>query len=124
MFPVKLEVELNCKKVFEAEYADKELSEITTITLNRAILDRYVGAYKTDNMIFIKITREGEQLVLERSKSLDSPGRRMILMPYEQDKFWAKGNEVRCVFNMEDEPIAPSLSIHWGDTSIAAQRID
>ena len=101
----------------------KGLSEINAIKLSRKHLNQYVGTYQMNENSFIKIAREGKQVILERTRSLDKPGMKMNLLPYEQNKFWSEGQELRCVFNSDDDQDFQSLTIYFGETSLTANRL-
>jgi len=111
------------ENIFEAEYLVKSLSEVNIIKLGKKKLNRYVGSYKISNENFIKIFRTGRQMFLERTKNLDTPGRKMKLLPYEEGKFWVEGQDIRCDFNINKENIPESLTIYIAETSITANKI-
>ncbi|MCR9154369.1 MAG: hypothetical protein NXI09_09685 [Bacteroidetes bacterium] len=111
------------EKIFEAEYAKEGLSQVDTILLGTDVLSRYVGLYKINDESFIKIELSGQNLILERTKSLEGSGRRMNLLPYEQSKFWIEGQEVRCEFEMKGENNPAGLSIHFKGSNISATKI-
>lgn len=109
--------------IFEAEYVNEELTKVATIQLSREVMERYVGSYEVENGSFIKIELTGENLILERTRSLDEPGRKMNLLPYEQTKFWIEGQEVRCAFNLNSENNPAGLTIHYRGSATSAQKI-
>lgn len=109
--------------VFEAEYVNNELSKVNEIHIGKEELARYVGSYKTANENFIKISLVDRHLVLERTKSLDAPGMKFKLSPYEKNKFWFEGQDIRCVFSLSSENDAESVTIHIAEASISAERL-
>ncbi len=111
------------ENLFEAEYINKDLSAVNTIKLSRKKLNRYVGFYKIADASFIKIFRDNKQLFLERTQGLDKPGMKMKLLPYEENKYWFEGQDIRCVFNIGKENNPESITIHIADTSITAKKI-
>lgn len=111
------------KNVFEAEYVNKELSEVATIKLSKRKLNRYVGLYKMNDKGYFKVTRVDKKLVLERTHSLDTPGMKMNLLPYEQNKFWIEGQDIRCIINLDTQDVSESLTLHFGETSMTANKI-
>ena len=111
------------KNVFEAEYVNKELSEVDTIKLSKRKLNRYVGLYKMNDKGYFKVTRVDKKLVLERTRSLDTPGMKRNLLPYEQNKFWIEGQDIRCIINLDTLDVSESLTLHFGETSMTAKKI-
>ncbi|MEM7105371.1 MAG: hypothetical protein AAF502_19695 [Bacteroidota bacterium] len=111
------------ENIFEAEYINKGLSEIKTVKLGRKRLNQYVGSYKMSDTNFLKVFREGKAIILERTPSLDTPGMKMNLLSYEQNKFWIEGQDIRCVFNIDHKKATESLSLFMGETSFTAQKI-
>ena len=111
------------ENIFEAEYTNKGLSEINTIKLSRRKLNRYLGSYKMNDKNFLKVFRKGKAIILERTPSLDKPGMKMNLLPYEQNKFWVEGQDIRCAFNIDNKKIPESLTLYIGKTSITANKI-
>ncbi|MGH1433480.1 MAG: hypothetical protein ACRBG0_03375 [Lewinella sp.] len=110
------------KNVFEAEYVNKELSEVNTIKLSKRKLNRYVGSYKMNEKSYLRVFRKDNGIILERTRSLDTPGMQMKLLPYEQNKFWVEGQDIRCTFNV-DNKASESLTLFIGETSITANKI-
>lgn len=110
------------KNVFEAEYVNKELSKVNEIQLSKEKLTQCVGLYKAGNN-FIKISLVDRHLVLERTRSLDAPGMKSKLFPYEENKFWLEGQDIRCIFNLDNENHAESVTIHLAKASISAKRL-
>ncbi|WP_394746849.1 cupin domain-containing protein [Spongiimicrobium salis] len=100
------------KNVFEAEYITKGLSEVHTIKLSSEVLNRYVGSYRINDKNFLKIFRRDKEVILEPTRSLDAPGRKMRLLPYEQNKFWVEGENTRCVFNIDNEKAPQNLTLY------------
>lgn len=112
------------KNTFEAEYLTKELSEVHTIKLSREKLNQYIGLYKTNDKRFLKIFTRGEEIILESTRSLDTPGRKMNLLPYEQNKFWVEGKDIRCVINLDNKKAPESLTLYIDIvTTITANKI-
>lgn len=111
------------KNVFEAEYVNKELSEVNVIKLRNRKLNRYVGAYKVRETSYLKVYKEENDIILERTPSLDTPGVLMKLLPYEHNKFWIEGQPIRCVFNLGNRREAESLTLFVSGTSITANKI-
>ena len=114
---------LGRENVFEAEYLIKGLSKVHTIKLSKENLNRYVGSYKINDKTFLKIFRRGEEISLERTRSLDTSGRKMSLLPYEQNKFWVEGKNIRCVFNIDNKKVPESLTLYMNGTSTTANKI-
>ena len=110
--------------LFTAEYQIEGLSEINTVKVSKKTLDQYVGTYRVSDTNFIKTSRDGKQLILERTRSLDSPGMKMNLLPYEQNKFWIEGQDARCIFNEDNAQVAPSLTFFFKEISMTATRIE
>ncbi len=100
------------ENIFEAEYTIKDLSEVHTITLSGEELNRYVGSYKINDKNFLKIFRKDEEIILERTRSLDASGRKISLLPYEQNKFWVSGEDTRCIFNMDGRKAPKSITLY------------
>lgn len=111
------------ENLFIAEYINKDLSGINTIKLSRRQLNRYVGSYKIADNSFLKVFTENNQLFLERTRSLDTQGTKMKLLPYEENKFWVEGQDIRCVFNIDNENAPESLTINIAETSITANKV-
>ena len=112
------------KNVFEAEYVTKGLSEVHAIKLSSEELNRYVGWYKINDKNFLKISRGDKEIILERTRSLNTSGRKMNLLAYEQNKFWVEGRDVRCVFNVDNKKIPQSLTLHTiPGTGVIANKI-
>lgn len=93
------------KNVFEAEYVTKELSEVQSIQLSDEELNRYVGLYKINDKRFLKVFRSDTKIILERTRSLDTSGRRNNLLAYEQNKFWVEDGDIHCVFNIDNKKV-------------------
>lgn len=111
------------KNVFEAEYVNKELSELITIKLSNKEINRYVGSYKMNEKNYLKVFKKDNKIVLERTQSLDNPGIEMTLLPYEENKFWIEGQDIRCVFNIGKTRATESITLYMGETSIRANKI-
>ena len=111
------------KNVFEAEYVNKDLSEVNTIKLSNRKINRYVGAYKMNKKTYLKVFRKDNDVILERTHSLDTPGMQMTLLPYEKNKFWVEGQDIRCTFNIENKKVPDSLTLYIGETSITGNKI-
>ena len=114
---------LGRENLFEAEYLIKGLSEVDTIILSTRKLDRYVGLYKIANENFIKIIRTGNHIFLERTRGLNTPGEKMKLLPYEENKFWVEDQDFRCVFNSVNN-VTENLTIYIAETSITADKMN
>ena len=99
-------------KVFEAEYVTKGQSKVHAIELSDEVLNQYVGFYIINNQNFLKVYRKGKEIILEATRSLESSGRKMNLLPYEQNKFWVAGKELRCVFNTDNKKVLQSLTLY------------
>ncbi|GAA4967841.1 hypothetical protein [Algibacter aquimarinus] len=112
------------ENLFEAEYVNEEFSEIKTINLSREKLNKYKGVYKISNNSFMKVFIENEQLMLERTKALDTPGMKMKLLPYEENKYWIEGQNIRCTFNINSKNELESMTIHISETNITANKIE
>lgn len=110
------------KNVFEAEYLNENLTETNTIYLSAKQLNQYIGAYKMANESFIKVYRVDEKIFLERTHSLDTPGKKMTLLPYETNKFWIEGQNISCVFNIDNKNMTESLTILMSSTSITTKK--
>ncbi len=111
------------ENVFEAEYLNESLSEIKTITLSEEKLNRYIGTYKISDENFIKVFRTDKQIVFERTRSLDTPGQKMSLLPYEDNKFWIEGQNIRFVFNSDNNNATESLTLCIAERKITAIKI-
>ena len=110
------------KNVFEAEYVSKELSKVNEIQLSKEKLTPCVGLYQAGEN-FLKISLVDRHLVLDRTRSLDAPGMKSKLLPYGENKFWLEGQNIRCVFSLDSENHAESVTIHFGENSISAKRL-
>ena len=111
------------KNVFEAEYVNKELSEVDTLKLSKRKLNRYVGSYKMNENSYLRVFRRDDKIILERTSSLDKPGVQMNLLSYEQNKFWIEGQDIRCTFNIDNNRVPESLTLYIGETSRTANKI-
>ncbi|MEM7549456.1 MAG: hypothetical protein AAF363_07275 [Bacteroidota bacterium] len=111
------------KNVFEAEYLTKGLSEVYIIKLSREELNRYAGSYRINDKNFLKVFTRSEEIIIESTHSLDTPGRKRNLLPYEQNKFWIDGKNKRCVFNLDNKKVPESLTLYSNGTSITANKI-
>lgn len=100
------------KNVFEAEYLTRELSEVHIIKLSSEELNRYVGSYKINDKNYLRIFKRDKDIILEPTRSLDASGRKMKLLPYEQNKFWVEGEDTRCVFNIDNKKAPQSLTLY------------
>lgn len=111
------------ENLFEAEFVNKDLSEINTIKLSRRKLNRYLGVYKISDTSFMNVFREGKQLFLERTRALGTPGMKMKLLPYAENKFWIEGQDIRCAFNINLENESESITIYLSRASVTADKI-
>ena len=111
------------KNIFEAEYKLQGLSEIKTIKLSSQELDGYVGVYKMNEKNILKVFMNGEEIVLERTQSINKPGMKTTLLPYEETKFWLEGQNVRCIFNKDNNQVTQSLTLYFGQTSVTANKM-
>ncbi|MBX2815186.1 MAG: hypothetical protein KTR24_04285 [Saprospiraceae bacterium] len=111
------------KNVFEAEYLNKGLSKIDTVKLSRKKLNQYVGSYRMNNGGFLRVFRYGKAIGMERTASLDTPGMKMNLVPYDQNKFWVEDQDIRCVFDGDGSGKSGSLTLYISEVSISARRV-
>ena len=112
------------ENIFEVEYVIKGLSQVDTIKLSREKLNRYVGSYKVNDKKILKIFTRSKEIILESTRSLDTPGRKMNLLPYEENKFWVEGNDIRCVINLDNKKIPERLTLYIDIiTTITANKI-
>ena len=82
-----------------------------------------MGSYKMSEKSYFKVFRKDNEIILERTQSLDTPGMQLNLLPYEENKFWVQGQDIRCAFNIDNKEAAESLTLYIGESSITANRI-
>ena len=112
------------ENIYEAEYVNKGLSEVQTIELDDTKLARCVGTYGMPNGGFIRVSLSEQQLYFEQLRNLDTPGKKNALLPYEENKYWVEGRDLRCEFGLDQENAAESLTMQMGASIMTINRID
>ena len=109
--------------MFKAEYVDTNSSEVSTIKLSRRKLNQCVGTYKVSDELFFTLIRADHDLFMERSKNLDATGKKMKLLPYDENKFWIEGQDIRCVVNFENSKSPQSITLYVAENEITANKM-
>jgi hypothetical protein len=101
---------------------DKPYSYFDELKLTTAALDQYVGNYDISTNYQVKVTRAGNQLLLQRNSQPTIP-----IYAYRKDAFFQKDDDIRIVFKNEKGQaskitITEGLSTKRGDRIINAVK--
>jgi hypothetical protein len=89
------------------------------ITLDAAILDRYVGFYQLNDNAIFTVTRDGTQLATRLTGQGTVP-----IYPESETEFFCKIVDAQISFITDAKQSATSLILHQGGRNIPMQRID
>ncbi len=85
---------------------DKAIPIYTAIELNSEVLEKYLGKYELQPNLIFEITRKGTQLYAQLT------GRNKFeIIPYENNKFFIIGADVKFIFNYNDQQVVVSMTM-------------
>lgn len=95
----------------------------TEIAVGEAVLDRYVGFYRTGPRSILAVAREGDHLAVQGSgQGSNEP--RIPLVPESDRAFVAKDDSLRVAFDIEPDGRATGVMVHRGGTERSGPKVD
>ena len=91
------------------------------VTVEDAILVKYVGKYEVSPGFTLTISKYGSQLKVQATGRKEGP-----IFPKSQNDFYIKGSEVELTFNINEAGEVKSLTVHpdGGDDIICKKSVD
>ena len=105
-------------ELFDRRFADQARAR-TSVEIDPALFDRYVGFYELDPRCVITVTREGDKLFAQLS---GGPKRR--LMPASEREYFYKFVAGQIMFVADGDGPATALVLHQNGRELPSRRVD
>jgi hypothetical protein len=103
--------------LLDSTYALKEI--IPVLSVDPAVLERYVGRYQLAPTFIITITRDGDQLT---AQATGQPA--FSIYPSSETEFFLKVVEAQVTFNVAEDGTVEGLTLHQNGQHMPGKKIE